>query len=143
MEYFIAWYSGVEWEQTSFFLRAFGPYWLSTWIMIFCNVVAPQVLWFKSCRTNVHLLFVLSVIINIGMWFERYVIIITSLSRDFVPAAWGIYIPSPVELSILVGSFSFFSLLFLLFLKVFPVIAITEVKELAIHARDHAHGGAH
>jgi Ni/Fe-hydrogenase subunit HybB-like protein len=143
MEYFIAWYSGVEYEQTSFYLRAFGPYWLSTWIMIFCNCIAPQILWFKYCRTSIPILFVLSVLINIGMWFERYVIIITSLSRDFVPASWGLYIPSPVELSILVGSFSLFSFMFLIFLKVFPVVAITEVKELAIHAKDHAEGGAH
>jgi len=141
MEYFIAWYSGVEAEQTSFWLRAFGPYWLSTWIMIFCNVIAPQILWFSKLRTHIPTLFVLSVIINIGMWFERYVIIITSLSRDFIPAAWGLYIPSPAELSILAGSFCWFSMFFLLFIKFFPIIAITEVKELAIHEK--AHGEAH
>ena len=141
IEYFIAWYSGVEPEQTSFWLRAFGPYRYSTWIMIFCNVIAPQVLWIRKLRLHVPTLFVLSVIINIGMWFERYVIIITSLSRDFVPAAWGIYTPSPVELSVLVGSFCWFSMFFLLFIKVFPIIAITEVKELAIHEK--AHGEAH
>lgn len=140
-EYFIAWYSGVEAEQTSFFLRAFGPYWGSTWIMILCNAVFPQLLWFKKLRTNLAFLFVLSVLINIGMWFERYVIIITSLSREYVPAAWGIYIPSPGELTVLVGSFAWFSMWFLLFIKVFPVIAIAEVKELAIH--DKVHGGAH
>jgi len=137
IEYFIAWYSGVEAEQTSFWLRAFGPYWVSTWIMIFCNVMAPQVLWFKRARTHVPTLFVLSVVINIGMWFERYVIIITSLSRDFIPGAWGLYIPSPVELSILVGSFCWFSMFFLLFIKFFPIIAIAEIKELAIHERAH------
>ena len=111
--------------------------------MISCNCIAPQILWFKRCRTSIPILFVLSVLINIGMWFERYVIIITSLSRDFVPAAWGIYIPSPVELSILIGSFSLFSFMFLLFLKIFPVVAITEVKELAIHEKEHAAGGTH
>ena len=137
MEYFVAWYSGVEFEQSSFFLRAFGPYWLSTWIMITANVICPQLLWSKKLRVHVPTLFVLSVIINIGMWFERYVIIITSLSRDFMPSAWGIYIPSPAELSILAGSFCFFALFFLLFLKFFPIIAITEVKELAIHERQH------
>ena len=141
MEYFIAWYSGVEAEQTSFWLRAFGPYWLSTWIMIFCNCIAPQILWFSKLRTHIPTLFVLSVIINIGMWFERYVIIITSLSRDFIPAAWGLYIPSPAELSILAGSFCWFSMFFLLFIKFFPIIAITEVKELAIHEK--THGEAH
>ncbi|MEE2664416.1 MAG: NrfD/PsrC family molybdoenzyme membrane anchor subunit [Myxococcota bacterium] len=140
MEYFIAWYSGVEAEQTSFFLRAFGPYWVSTWIMISANCIFPQLLWFKKLRTHVPTLFVLSVIINIGMWFERYVIIITSTSRDFIPGAWGLYIPSPVELSILAGSFCWFAMFFLLFIKFFPIIAITEVKELAIHEK---YGGAH
>jgi len=140
-EYFIAWYSGVEFEQTSFWLRAFGPYWISTWIMISCNVIFPQLLWFKKLRTSVPTLFVLAFLINIGMWFERYVIIITSLSRDFIPGAWGLYIPSVTELSILVGSFCWFSMWFLLFLKAFPVIAIGEMKELIIH--DKSHGGAH
>jgi Ni/Fe-hydrogenase subunit HybB-like protein len=144
-EYGIAWYSGVEAEQTSFWLRAFGPYWFSTWCMIIFNVVMPQLLWIKRLRTNIPFLFVLSFFINLGMWFERYVIIITSLSREYIPAAWGLYIPSTVELMVLTGSFCWFSMFFLLFLKMFPIIAISEVKELEIHAKDHAqaHGGAH
>jgi Ni/Fe-hydrogenase subunit HybB-like protein len=141
VEYFIAWYSGVEAERTSFYLRAFGPYWISTWIMILCNGVFPHLLWFKKLRTHLPFLFVLSVLINLGMWFERYVIIITSLSREFEPAVWGLYIPRMWELSILVGSFSWFSMFFLIFLRIFPVVAISEVKELAIHEK--AHGGAH
>jgi molybdopterin-containing oxidoreductase family membrane subunit len=140
-EYFIAWYSGVEAERTAFFLRAFGPYAISTWIMIICNAVLPQLLWIKRLRTSVPFLFVLALTINIGMWFERYVIIIGSLSREYVPATWGLYTPSPAELSILVGSFCWFSMFFLIFLKIFPVVAIAEVKELAIHEK--AHGGAH
>jgi molybdopterin-containing oxidoreductase family membrane subunit len=140
-EYFIAWYSGVEVEQSAFWLRAFGPYWISTWCMITFNTIFPQLLWIKKLRTNLPFLFGLCFFINIGMWFERYVIIIGSLSRDYVSGAWGLYVISPVELSILSGSFCWFSMWFLLFLKVFPVIAITEVKELEIHARDH--GGAH
>jgi Ni/Fe-hydrogenase subunit HybB-like protein len=140
-EYFIAWYSGVEFEQSSFWLRAFGPYWLSTWCMITFNVIFPQLLWIKKLRTNLPFLFGLCFFINLGMWFERYVIIITSLSREYISGSWGLYVISPVELSILAGSFCWFSMWFLLFLKVFPVIAITEVKELEIHARDH--GGAH
>ena len=136
-EYFIAWYSGVEFEQTSFWLRAFGPYWIATWIMISCNVIFPQLLWIKKFRTNVPFIFVLAVLINIGMWFERYVIIITSLSRDFIPGAWGLYIPSIWELSILVGSFCWFSMFFLLFLKFLPIIAIAEMKELIIHDKAH------
>ncbi len=140
-EYFIAWYSGVEAERTAFFLRAFGPYAISTWIMIICNAVLPQLLWIKRLRTNVPFLFVLAFTINIGMWFERYVIIIGSLSREYIPDTWGLYVPSPAELSILVGSFCWFSMFFLIFLKIFPVVAIAEVKELAIHEK--AHGGAH
>ncbi len=141
MEYFIAWYSMSANEQESFWLRAFGPYWISTWCMIVFNVVFPQLLWFKKLRTNLPFLFALAFFINLGMWFERYVIIITSLSRDYIPAAWGLYIPSPVELSVLAGSFCWFSMWFLLFLKGGPIIAIAEVKELAIHER--AHGEAH
>ena len=141
-EYFSAWYSGVEFEQTSFWLRAFGPYWISAWIMITCNVIFPQLLWIKRFRTSVPFLFVLSVLINIGMWFERYVIIITSLSREYIPGAWGLYIPSGWELSILEGSFCWFSMFFLLFLKFLPIIAIAEMKELIIHDKAHgAHSG--
>jgi molybdopterin-containing oxidoreductase family membrane subunit len=142
-EYFVAWYSQVEMEQTAFWLRAFGPYWISTWTMILCNAVFPQLLWFKKLRTNVPFLFVLSVLINVGMWFERYVIIITGLSREYDPAVCGIYTPSWPDLAIVTGSFAFFSMFFLIFLKLFPIIAISEVKELEIHAKAHADGGAH
>jgi len=136
-EYFTAWYSEVEAEQSAFWLRAFGPYWVSTWVMILCNAVFPQILWFKKARTHVPTLFVLSVLINIGMWFERYVIIITGLSREYDPAVWGVYTPSWPELGIVAGSFGFFCMFFLIFIKLFPVIAIAEVKELAIHEKAH------
>ncbi len=142
-EYFISWYSGVEPEQTSFWLRAFGPYWISTWVMIIFNTILPQLLWFKKLRVNIPFLFVLSVCINIGMWFERYVIIITGLSREYNPASWGEYIPSWPELGILAGSFGFFCTLFLIFIKVFPVVAIAEMKEIAIHERAHGAPGGH
>ena len=112
--------------------------------MISFNVIFPQLLWIKKLLTSVPFLFVLCVFINIGMWFERYVIIITSLSREFIPAAWGLYIPSLAELSILAGSFCWFSMFFLLFLKFLPVIAIAEMKELLIHDKAHmAHGEGH
>jgi len=146
IEYFIAWYSGVEAERTAFYLRLFGPYWMSTWTMIICNGVFPQLFWFKKLRTHIPTIFVISTLINVGMWFERYVIIITGLSREFNPAVWGVYTPGPYELMIVAGSFSFFSIAFLLFLKLFPVIPISEVKELIIHERAHAsghHAGAH
>ncbi len=132
VEYFMAWYSGVEAERTSFFMRAAGPYWISTWIMIVCNAALPQVLWFRRARTHIPTLFVLSVAINVGMWFERYVIIISGLSREYDPAVWGVYTPSPVELTVLAGSFGFVGMCFLAFLKLFPVISIAEVKELAL-----------
>ncbi len=141
VEYFISWYGGVEPEQSSFWLRAFGPYWISTWVMIGFNGILPQLLWIPKLRTNVPFLFVLSVMINIGMWFERYVIIITGLSREYDPAVWGVYTPSFAELGIVAGSFGFFALLFLLFIKLFPVIAIAEVKEITIHDRMHSGEG--
>jgi molybdopterin-containing oxidoreductase family membrane subunit len=143
IEYFIAWYSGVEAEKTAFWMRAFGPYWLSTWIMIVCNGVIPQLFWFKKLRTHIPTVFVISTLINVGMWFERYVIIIESLSREYDPAVWGTYTPNLFELMIVAGSFSFFSIAFLIFLKLFPVIPISEVKELVIHERTHARSPHH
>jgi Ni/Fe-hydrogenase subunit HybB-like protein len=142
-EYFISWYSFVDAEQTSFWLRAFGPFWISAWIMISCNALIPNLLWFKRVRSHLPSLFIIASLVNVGMWFERYVIIVTGLTREYDPAVWGIYTPTWAELTILAGSFGFFSLLFLLFLKFFPVIAIHEVKELAIHDRAHAAEGAH
>jgi molybdopterin-containing oxidoreductase family membrane subunit len=141
-EFFTAWYSGVEAEQTAFWLRAFGPYWISTWVMIICNAALPQLLWFKKLRTNIPFIFALSVFINIGMWFERYVIIITGLSREYVPAVWGTYTISWAEIGIVAGSFAFFSMFFLIFLKLFPIVAIAEMKEVAIHERAHNDEGA-
>jgi molybdopterin-containing oxidoreductase family membrane subunit len=133
VEFFMAWYSANPFEQGSFWSRAFGDYWWATWIMIFCNVVAPLPLWIKRCRLNVVLMWVIGVLVNVGMWFERYVIILTGLSHEYDPAAWGYYTPSVVELTILVGSFGWFLMWFLIFLRLFPVVAITEVKELFYH----------
>jgi len=143
IEYFVAWYSAVEAEQTAFWLRLTGPYWFSTWTMIACNVVFPQVFWFKQARRHLPTIFIVSTFINIGMWFERYVIIITSLSREYDPAVWNIYTPQWAELIIFAGSFAFFAQFILLFIKGAPFIAIAEVKELAIHEKTHAKAGAH
>jgi Ni/Fe-hydrogenase subunit HybB-like protein len=134
-EYFVAWYGGVEFERTSFWLRATGPYWLSSWTMIACNVLVPQIFWLERARRHLPTLFVASLLVNVGMWFERYVIIVTGLSREYVPAMWGLYVPSAIELTILASSFAFFSLCLLLFLKLLPAIAIAEVKELEIAER--------
>ena len=143
MEFFIAWYSGNEFEQTAWWYRVFGPYWISTWTMLICNTMIPQLLWFKRVRTHVPTLFAVSIFVNIGMWFERYVIIVIGLSHEYDPAVWGIYTPRPAELMILAGSFAFFAMFFVIFIKLFPVIAISEMKELAIHRKSHAHEGAH
>jgi molybdopterin-containing oxidoreductase family membrane subunit len=143
IEYFVAWYSAAEPEQTAFWLRAFGPYTISTWIMITCNAIVPHVFWFKKARTHVPTLFVVAFLVNVGMWFERYVIIVASLSREYVTGAWNTYNPTWVELSILAWSFAWFSMFFIIFLKIFPVVAIAEMKELAIHEKGHAHAGAH
>jgi Ni/Fe-hydrogenase subunit HybB-like protein len=143
MEFFIAWYSGNEFEQTAWWYRVFGPYWISTWTMLTCNTMIPQLLWFKRVRTHVPTLFAVSIFVNIGMWFERYVIIVIGLSHEYNPAVWGIYTPRPPELMILAGSFAFFAMFFVIFIKLFPVIAVSEMKELAIHRKSHAHEGAH
>jgi molybdopterin-containing oxidoreductase family membrane subunit len=141
VEYFMAWYSANPYEQSNFWHRAFGHYWWATWIMIICNVVVPLPLWIKKVRVNVAWMWVTSIFINIGMWFERFVIIMTGLSHEFSPASWGFYTPSVVELTILTASFAFFLMFFLIFLRVFPVIAIQEVKELHYHDA-HAHHSA-
>jgi len=147
VEYFMAWYSANPFEQASFWHRAFGHYWYATWIMITCNVIVPLPLWIKKVRLNVPVVWVLSILINIGMWFERYVIIMTGLSHEYEPARWGYYSPSITELVILVASFAQFFMLFMIFLRLFPVIAIQEVKELHYHHDAHephaGKGGAH
>lgn len=130
MEYFIAWYSGNTFEQTTFWLRAFGPLWWSGWTMIICNAFVSQLLWFKKIRQNLTALFVISIFINIGMWFERYVIISSSLANDFIPFAWDRMNPTWADWGILIGSFGWFGMYFLLFAKTFPVVAIQEIKEM-------------
>ncbi len=133
MEFFSAWYSANPFEQGSFWHRGFGYQWTSTWIMLICNVVVPLPLWVKKVRENPWVMWVISIFINVGMWFERYVIITTGLSHEYDPAAWGYYVPSVVELTILAASFALFLTMFLIFLRMFPVISIQEVKELHYH----------
>lgn len=128
MEFFTAWYSGVEFEQFVFLNRAFGDYAPAFWIMFSCNVIFPQLFWFKKIRTSIPIMFTLAVLVNVGMWFERFVIVVTSLSRDFLPASWGMYMPTLIDFGILIGSFGFFFTFLLLFTKTLPVISIAEVK---------------
>ena len=135
MEYFVAWYSGNTFEQTTFFRRAFGPQWWAGWSMIICNAFVSQLLWFKKIRRNVTALFIISIFINIGMWFERYVIIASSLSNDYLPYAWGQANPTWADWGILIGSFGWFGMWFLMFARTFPIVAIQEVKELIPYPR--------
>lgn len=138
MELFIAWYSGNDYEWFTFLNRISGDYAWAYWIMITCNVVTPQFFWFKKMRRNVKVLFVLSIFVNIGMWFERFVITM-SLSADFIPSSWGYYSPSFWDVSTFVGSFGLFFTLFFLFLRYIPMVAIAEVKTVLPQADPHWH----
>lgn len=129
-EFFIAWYSGVEYESYAFINRATGPYWWAYWSMMTCNVVTPQLFWSKKLRTNIIATFIISVFVNIGMWFERFVIIVTSIHRAYMPSEWAMYSPTWVEVGIYVGSLGMFFTFFLLFTKFFPVIAMSELKTI-------------
>lgn len=140
MEFFIAWYSGNQYEQFAFINRAFGPYAWAYWTMISCNVISPQLFWFKKIRTSVTAMFVISIFVNIGMWFERFVIIVTSLHRDYLPSSWGYFRPSLTDVSTFVGTFGLFFTLFLLFVKFLPMIAVSEVKGVMPEADPHGHG---
>jgi molybdopterin-containing oxidoreductase family membrane subunit len=137
-EFFIAWYSQDPVEKAIFVWRATGPYKLSFWIMIVCNTVVPLLFFLKPIRTRLFWLFVISIFVNIGMWCERFVIIITSVAHDFTPHAWGRYMPTGIEIGIMVGSFCLFFMLFVLFVKHMPSMSMTELKETA-----HREGGAH
>jgi Ni/Fe-hydrogenase subunit HybB-like protein len=130
IEYFLAWYSGNPYELAIFKWRASGDYAIAFWMMVSCNAIIPLLFFFKKMRTNIFWLLVICVLINVGMWLERYVIIVTSLSHDFLPFAWGNYAPTWVELGISLGSWGFFLMLFFLFAKFLPSISITEVKEI-------------
>lgn len=127
-EFFIAAYSGVEYEQYAFLNRMFGPYWWAYWSMMTCNLIAPQVFWFKWARTTPWFIFMLSVVVNVGMWFERFVIIVTSLHREYLPSGWAMYSPTWVEVGIFLGTFGLFFTCFFLFSKFLPVINMAEVK---------------
>jgi molybdopterin-containing oxidoreductase family membrane subunit len=129
-ELFIAWYSQYPYEQFAFFNRALGPYWWAYFGMMFCNVVTPQFFWSKKLRRNIGLTFFLSIVVNIGMWFERFVIIATTLARDYLPSSWSFYVPSWVEIGIFIGTLGLFFTLYLIFVRVAPVVAIAEVKSI-------------
>ncbi len=127
-EFFAAFYSANRYEQFVFVNRAFGPLAWGYWLMIACNVVVPQLLWFARVRRTLSLVFVISLLINVGMWVERFIIIVPPLERDFLPSSWALYAPTIVEVATLVGSFGLFFTCFLLFCRFVPVIAIAEIK---------------
>ena len=129
-EFVIAAYSGYEYEQYAFANRMFGPYAWAYWTMMFCNLVAPQVFWSKWARTTPWFIFIISIIVNIGMWFERFVIIVTSLHRDFLPSSWVMYHATWVEVGIFLGTFGLFFTCFFMFAKFLPVINMAEVKTI-------------
>ena len=137
MEFFIAWYGGNPYELYAFQNRAFGPYWWAYWSMISCNVICPHLFWFKWCRRNMVFVFIVSIFVNIGMWFERFVIIVTSLHRDYLPSNWGYFTPTWVDITTFIGSFGLFFTLFLLFMRFLPMIAISEVKGVTPQADPH------
>lgn len=138
VEFFIAFYSGNVFEKGIFIYRATGYYAFGFWTMVFCNCVAPLILFIRKMRRNLVVLFIVSILINIGMWFERFVIIVTTLSHDFLPYAWGTYKPTLVDMGIVIASFAWFFLFFLLFVKTLPILAITEVKEVNAKGEHHA-----
>ena len=146
MEFFIAWYSGVEYEKAIFILRATGPYAWAYWIMMACNVISPQFFWSKKLRTNVTFTFIISIVVNIGMWFERFVITVTSLANDYLPSSWDYYSPTIWDALTYIGTFGLFGTMFLLFLRFLPMIAIAEVKAVLPQADPHnydEHGTYH
>jgi Ni/Fe-hydrogenase subunit HybB-like protein len=135
-ELFIAWYSGVPGEQYAFLNRISGPYAWAYWIMMTCNVISPQVFWIKKIRTSIVATFILSIIVNIGMWFERFVIIVTSLHRDYLPSSWAMFYPTIYDVGLYLFTFGLFFTLFLLFAKFFPVINMSEIKAVLKSSSD-------
>lgn len=139
MEIFMSWYSGDVYESFLTFNRAMGPYSPSFWLIMFCNVLTTQFLWFRRVRQSVPIMFIVAFIIQVGMWTERFVIVVISLHRDFVPTSWGIYHPTFWDYATLAGTMGLFLFCFLLFAKLLPVISISEMREL-VHSTG---GGKH
>jgi molybdopterin-containing oxidoreductase family membrane subunit len=144
MEHFVAWYSQSQYEIWTFYVnRARGPYKEVYWLMIACNVITPNIFWFKSMRTNIPVMWVAAILVNVGMWCERFIIIVTSLHQDFLPSSWDMYTPTWVDWTIYVGTLGLFGTLFMLFLKFVPAVAVSEVKELQQELKHAAHHNGH
>ncbi|MCX7640862.1 MAG: polysulfide reductase NrfD, partial [Pyrinomonadaceae bacterium] len=140
MEAFFGWYSAAQYEYFMIRNRIWeGPYWWSYWLLILCNGISIQLLWFKRFRQSEFWLFTISVIVSIGMWLERFVIIVTSLHRDFLPSSWAMYSPTIFDWSMFIGTIGFFFALFYLFVRFVPIISIFEVRTLLPEAHVHGH----
>jgi len=138
-EFFVAWYAQVPAEYYAFYNRATGPYWWAYWSMMTCNVISPQLFWFKKLRTNIVATFILSFIVNIGMWFERFVIIVTSIHRDYLPSSWSMFYPTMYDVGEYILTFGFFFSAFFLFAKFFPVVNMAEVKSIIKSSSEKKH----
>lgn len=139
-ELFMSWYSGVEYEAYAFLNRATGPYWWAYLSMMTCNVITPQLYWFKKIRRNIMATFALSIVVNIGMWFERFVIIVTSLHRDYLPSSWDMFHPTWVDMGVFIGTIGIFFTLFLTYSRFFPVLALNELKSILKSSGDNHKG---
>ena len=135
MEAFMAWYSGSTFERFMLWNRMFGPYGWTYWVLLFCNLLTPQLMWFKRFRISVPWLFAVAMVVNVGMWLERFVIVVTSLHRDFVPSSWGMYSPTFWDWATFVGTIGLFLTLFFLFIRLLPAISIFEMRTLLPGAR--------
>jgi molybdopterin-containing oxidoreductase family membrane subunit len=143
IEWFMSWYSGTPFELFTAINRAFGPYAWAYWIMVSCNVLFPQLFWFRKIRRSIPITLAIVILVNVGMWFERFVIIVSSLNRDFLPSSWHYYKPTIVDFGILFGSFGLFFTLILLFAKTLPVVSLAEIKAVVNGAQPKHHGGDH
>ena len=135
MEAFMAYYSGNPYERYMYINRALGPYGFTYWLLILCNILLPQALWFRRVRMNIPAVFVISLVVNVGMWLERFVIVITSLHRDFVPSSWGMYYPTVWDWATYFGTIGFFLSLMFLFIRGVPMISIFEMREVVHHQK--------
>jgi molybdopterin-containing oxidoreductase family membrane subunit len=143
METFTAWYSGNPYEASMLSNRVGGPYAPLYWALIVCNVVVPQVLWSRRVRTSIPALFVIALVVNVGMWLERFIIVVTSLHRDFLPSSWGMYFPTVWDWATLLGSIGLFLALLFLFIRFLPMISIFEMRELVQETRGGHESGPH
>jgi molybdopterin-containing oxidoreductase family membrane subunit len=136
-EFFMSMYSGQKFDVFLVQQRLHGPYSPYYYALILCNILTPQLLWIRAVRTNVAVLFLMSIVVNVGMWLERFVIVVISLTRDFMPSAWGRYSPTVWDWATLIGTLGLFTTLIYLFVRVLPAISIAEMRELVLHEEEH------